>query len=782
MKYYLLTFIIIGIYTETLSQINGVVKDQHDEEIPGVTVLVTSTNTGASTNVDGYFEISGLDGGNYTLQFSSVGFKTIKKDISYNGKQTTVNVTLSESVSELKEVLVVANSETAELRQMPYSISVIDVAPLKLQNLDINQILNTTTGVRIREDGGLGSNFNFTLNGFSGSQVKFFIDGIPMDNFGSSLTLNNIPVNLISDVEVYKGVVPVQLGSDALGGAVNIKTNQSIRNYLNLSYSIGSFNTHRASLASRVTSKSGLILNTNAFFNYSDNNYEVEVQIPDPKSGKIGDPQEVERFHDGYQSQTIQLEAGIENKRFADRLLIGVIGSGNEKEIQTGSNMTKVVGEALTSDKAFISTLKYLKNNLITENLNFRLNAVYNTREAMVVDTVSKIYDWNGNFTYRGIDVRSGEISWDKTQFRFNDQSFLSTANLSFQINEQQHLAFNQTYSRYTRVGEDPISYNAVPFSEPNTLSKGISGLSYNLNLFDAKLRIITFGKLFLFDAVTRDGDGYGDDQTLEKIEVSEKHWGFGAAATYFFLPDLQFKTSFENTYRLPEAYEMFGDGLLVQHNPYLSAEKSNNLNVGFLGNYITSKHSLKYEANYLFRTPENLIRSVATGILSQYENLSSAIANIYEARVKYRYNSLLDFEVNGTYQSIRNNEKFTPTGGENYLYRDRVPNMPFLFGNAKAGFTIKDLGGQSNILSLNWSTLFVEAFYLKWPSQGSRSTKYDIPRQLSHNLVASYSIRKGTYNVSLACTNILDNKVFDNFMLQKPGRAFNLKVSYFLK
>lgn len=98
----------------------------------------------------------------------------------------------------------------------------------------LNKLLNNVSSVRVREDGGMGSNYNFSLNGFSGNQVKFFLDGIPMDNFGSSFNLANISVNMAERVEVYKGVLPVSLGADALGGAVNIISRKDA-NYIDVS-------------------------------------------------------------------------------------------------------------------------------------------------------------------------------------------------------------------------------------------------------------------------------------------------------------------------------------------------------------------------------------------------------------------------------------------------------------------------------------------------------------------------------------------------------------------
>ena len=112
--------------------------------------------------------------------------------------------------------------------------------------LDLSHALDRISGVRIRETGGVGSNSTFSLNGFSGRQVRFFIDGVPMENFGTSFQINNIPINLAERIEVYKGVVPISFGADALGGAVNIVTTKRAGRYIDASYSYGSFNTHKS--------------------------------------------------------------------------------------------------------------------------------------------------------------------------------------------------------------------------------------------------------------------------------------------------------------------------------------------------------------------------------------------------------------------------------------------------------------------------------------------------------------------------------------------------------
>ena len=51
------------------------------------------------------------------------------------------------------------------------------------------------------------------------------------------------------------------------------------------------------------------------------------------------------------------------------------------------------------------------------------------------------------------------------------------------------------------------------------------------------------------------------------------------------------------------------------------------------------------------------------------------------------------------------------------------------------------------------------------------------VPDQFSHNISFSYSLQKGRYNVSLECRNFTDEKLYDNFSLQKAGRAFYGKL-----
>ena len=87
----------------------------------------------------------------------------------------------------------------------------------------------------VRGQGGLGSGVELSINGLGGQAIRYFIDGVPLSSRGSGLSLETLPANIVDRIEIYKGVVPPELGMDALGGAVNIITRKSRASFLDAS-------------------------------------------------------------------------------------------------------------------------------------------------------------------------------------------------------------------------------------------------------------------------------------------------------------------------------------------------------------------------------------------------------------------------------------------------------------------------------------------------------------------------------------------------------------------
>lgn len=79
-------------------------------------------------------------------------------------------------------------------------------------------------------------------------------------------------------------------------------------------------------------------------------------------------------------------------------------------------------------------------------------------------------------------------------------------------------------------------------------------------------------------------------------------------------------------------------------------------------------------------------------------------------------------------------------------------------------------------MLSLTYDNAYVHRFPLYWENISARG-KEEVPSQLAHNLALTYSLGGGRYNFTLECRNLTDERLYDNFSLQKPGRAFYGKV-----
>ena len=139
---------------------------------------------------------------------------------------------MQENTVLLKDVTVNGKTMGKQLEQGAFSVSAIEIAPNLNKMVTLNDLVDRTAGVKVRREGGAGSDFDLTINGMSGNSIRYFIDGVPLETKGTGLSLDNVPLNTVERVELYKGVVPSYLGADALGGAVNIVTRKKDKTFL----------------------------------------------------------------------------------------------------------------------------------------------------------------------------------------------------------------------------------------------------------------------------------------------------------------------------------------------------------------------------------------------------------------------------------------------------------------------------------------------------------------------------------------------------------------------
>lgn len=766
----------LALAQRNLSMISGKVSSKTGI-IDYAYVFLKGTDFKSRTNTEGIYHLK-APAGKYTLVVKAIGYADIEKKVEViAGQRLQQDIRMKADATDLNEVVVLSKGVN-RVNQSAYNAIAIDADKLRNTTLDIAHVLDRVSGVKLREEGGLGSAAQINLNGYTGRHVKIFMDGIPMEGAGSSFQINNIPISLAKQVEVYKGVVPVDFGGDALGGAINIVTNHSSNTYVDASYSFGSFNTHKSNINFGWTSKKGFLIQLNAYQNYSDNDYKVKTKYLDVHTNLYSEDEKwFKRFHDRYHNEAVIAKVGFVNKPWADRLLAGFSYSNEYAQVQNANLMQIVFGGKLRKSYSLSPSLEYMKRNLFVQNLNLSVIAKYNKTNTQNIDTLSRTYSWTGDYVDKQV---KGEGA--NTLAKFAGKTWYAVANLKYHIGKRHFFTLNNTYSNYWRKATDDALtsvQNSPDMYMPRRNEKNVTGLSYKY-LANEKWNVQVFGKYYY--AHVRGPVNIAETGRAEYVDQTRNSsaFGYGLAGTYFLNSDWQLKASYEKTVRLPNDRELFGDGDLEQGNTRINPEKSNNfnLNLSYMHNFATG-HGISLDAGFNYRYISDYIQRTINPksgqAVSQNWGKIRGIGGDFTAR--YFYKNILSIGGNFTYQSTRNRERYTSTGAESQIFNDRVPNIPYTFSNGDVSYNINGLFGKRNVLTIGYNIQYVHSFFRSWQSEGA---KLVIPQQVSHDASLTYAIADGRYNISVEANNFTDALLYDNFSLQKPGRSFSVKFRYF--
>ena len=679
------------------------------------------------------------------------------------------------------EVVVVANPVT-KVRNSAFNATAINTSDLVNTTRTLSETLNSAPGMKIRESGGVGSDMAVTMDGFSGRHVKVFIDGVPQEGVGNSFGLNNIPVNFAERIEVYRGVVPVGFGSDAIGGVINVVTGRRQRRwFVDASYSYGSFNTHRSHVNFGQTLDNGFKYEISAFQNYSDNNYWVDSPVEDFATGAINRRQleHVQRFNDTYHNEAVVARVGVVNKSWADRLLFGFTYSNMYKEVQTGVRQEIVYGQKHRRSHSLMPSVEYVKRDLVLPGLDVVLNATYNHDLTANIDTATVKYNWRGETAPLN---SPGEQSYQNS--RAHNNNWAATATVNYAVGEHHLFTVNNVFNSFRRSNENrltmPPSYDEIA----KQTDKNILGASYRYSVF-RRFSVSVFGKYYLQNvsgpmATTSAQDVY------ERARRSTDCLGYGAAATVFLPWKFQLKASYERACRLPSIEEMFGDEDLETGDIALRPETSHNLNLNLSYNATFGRNAVYVEAGFIYRDTRDYIQrnifSLGGGkSAATYVNYGKVDTKGISLSARYSYAKYVSVGANFTQMNVRDN---MPTAigstAANISYRERIPNVPYLFADSDVALSWPGLGRKANTLRLSYDVQYTLRFCYYAANIGSNNSDYMVPDQWAHNLSLSYSIGRGRYNISVECRNFTDARLYDNFSLQKAGRAFYGKFRIF--
>lgn len=774
-------------------ELSGSITFENQEPVIGVLVVLQKTTKWAVTDEQGNFVINNIPYGTYIVETNTIEAYKKTFEIIVNAPSSTTAITLTPiKGEELKEVVVTGKTVKTELETKGFAVNVVETQKAGIRNIQTNELLDRTVGIRIRQNGGLGSNVNYNINGMSGNSVRIFIDGIPMSSYGTSFNLNSIPPAMIERIEVYKGVVPGHLSDDALGGAINIVLVNGAINNINLSASHGSFNTSQFNFNGQYRlDESGFTLKASGFYSYSDNNYEVWGQnvfniLPNGRQEYI----RAKRFNDAFKSIGGVIEAGFTNVKWADNFFIGVTASDTYKEDQHGVFMTiPYQGRFNTSDAQLVN-LTYNKKDFLAKGLEFNLHGIYGQRNRIVNDTVKWRYNWSGersvNLNGDPILTNNGAQQGAPTIANINRNTGSVRSGISYTINDNHKILLHHLFQLIDREDDDEIrTVLERNFLGTRDLQKNITSLTYEFIGFENRLNASVFGKRYQqnierMNPVVETVEG-NPVRVEDVLSSNKKVYGYGVALSYDIAPKFTVLTSAERAVRLPTENEVFGDaGDNISENTALRAETSKNLNLGFkLGTFELKKHKISFATNGFLRDIEGRIgRPVETQINSNVQvlpfvNQGNVKSKGMELEANYTFNNNLNV--------MFNTSKYNLTTKDIYTREISLPNEPFFTINTGVQYTIGNFWGKDAGVQLYYNYMFVDSFnYLTTLYSNNVGIEFfEVPKQNIHDLGLSYVFPNKKFILSVDVKNLFDAQAFDNLAVQKPGRGFYFKINY---
>ncbi len=769
------------ISAETQAQqgrITGKVTDKFTgKALVGANVIIKGTALGAAIGMEGNYKIENIRPGTYTIVASMMGYRKATKSIKVNANEITrTNFRLEEIAIEMKGVKVTAPGKVQTLRKAPMTITVIDASEIRGRAVSLNEVLTKATGVKIRREGGLGSADRIAIHGIEGKRIKVFLDGAPLDLPSGNLGINDIPIQLIERVEIYKGVVPARLGGDCIGGAVNIVLRELNSDYVDIAYTPGSYNTHRTLwLFRKVLDGPGIEFGTGGMFNYSDNDYLMESPF---QPGLI-----IKRDHDTYLSYGAGIGLMLK-KAWFDEIEIELETIGNRKEMQ---GVQKNIRFAETKSASYQLVLEMKKQGFFLDNLDFDYLICTPFFIGNFIDTSHYRYNWDG--TKYPSPNGQGEVDWDPHDSKDKQYDIPQQLNLNYCINNIHSLNLN-TVARYSsRHPDDSLAgahagYNVSEY--PSEMYKITTGLAHEMSLLDGITVNSLSAKLFHINSKIAGTACMQRDLHGKPVTVKNSRTRFGISEAFrhrVFVP-LIIKASCEHAVRLPDSRELFGDGVAITPAPKLKPEVSENANIGMIFDQkgVLGMPRLEVEINGFFRYMQDMIKLESGGhMFLAYVNLGEVRTMGVDGEIRADITRNIYAYTNATYQDLRDVRDYVAgTTTPNPTKDLRVPNVPYFYCNFGVELHKEDLFGQGRFGKVFWESSYVEEFFYAW--EMSDYQKRRIPSSFLQTVGLVYSFMDDGLILSAEVHNLGDVKALDIYNRPRPGRtvSVNLRYSWF--
>ena len=280
--------------------IGHVLDKSTKEHLSFISVSLKGTTIGTMTDASGHYFLKNLPEGEFTMEVSAVGYKTVSRKVTLRkGKTLEENFEIEEDLIALDGVVVSANRSETTRRMAPTLVNVMDVKVFENTNSStLSQGLNFQPGVRVENNCQNCGFQQVRINGLDGPYTQILIDSRPIFSaLAGVYGLEQIPANMIERVEVMRGGGSALFGSSAIAGTINIITKEPVRNSGQLTHTLtgiggtSSWDNNTTLNASLVTDnhKAGLyIFGQNRERSGYDNDGDGYTELPKLKNQTVG--------------------------------------------------------------------------------------------------------------------------------------------------------------------------------------------------------------------------------------------------------------------------------------------------------------------------------------------------------------------------------------------------------------------------------------------------------------------------------------------------------------
>lgn len=364
--------------------ISGYVKDQQNgESLIGITVAKAGTSLGTVTNEYGFYSLT-LPAGDHEIQFSYIGYGTIKMNVSLKANKT-LDMKLEKSSSQLSTITVTGNKQEKAVNTLTTSLNRLDIAQMKkmptfMGEVDVLRSIQTLPGVNTVGEGANG----FNVRGGAADENLILLDEAPVYNSTHMLGFFSVfNPDAVKTINLIKGGFPAEYGGRT-SSVLDIRMKDGNNQKFNVNGGI-------SNVFSRVAVEGPLKKDESSFIIAARRSY-IDILMKPFLKGDMKDTKL--NFYD--LTAKVNYKLNKNNTLFASGYLgRDVFGFGTQVNMNWGNKTATVRWNHVFTNKTFL--------NLTTFYSNYDYTLDFNNESQKGAGEDSQRYKWTSNIINYGV-------------------------------------------------------------------------------------------------------------------------------------------------------------------------------------------------------------------------------------------------------------------------------------------------------------------------------------------------------------------------------------------